>query len=169
MKKLLALTVIVVLISCGKKKSETANASVEAEKKPAVTKVGEALATRYFEVTVNEVSLADEIDTGNRFSSKAASEGNKFLVINATFKNTDEESRTITSGSVWINYNGKDYEFDKAEPIMADGWGLIMKRINPLTSVTTNLVYEIPKEITGTAYFQPGRSNKDELIVLGNL
>jgi len=62
----------------------------------------------------------------------------------------------LMDGSVWINYNGKDYEFDKSESIMAEGWGLFLDQINPLISKTTNLVYKIPAEIKGDIYWQPG-------------
>ena len=62
----------------------------------------------------------------------------------------------LMDGSVWINYNGKDYEFDKSESIMAEGWGLVLDQINPLISKTTNLVYKIPAEIKGDIYWQPG-------------
>ena len=75
----------------------------------------------------------------------------------------------LTDGSVWVNYNGKDYEFDKSETIMAEGYGLLLDQINPLTSKTTNLVYKIPAEVKGEAYWQPGRASDDERILLGKL
>lgn len=75
----------------------------------------------------------------------------------------------IMDGSVWINYNGKDYEFDKSETLMIEGWGTMLDQINPLTSKTTNLVYKIPAEITGTALWNPGRSDKDQVINLGEI
>ena len=92
-----------------------------------------------------------------------------YLIINASFKNTDKESRMLMDGSVWINYNGKNYEFDKAETVMLEGWGLLLDQINPLTTKTTNLVYKMPAEIKGNAYWQPGRANRDKKILLGNL
>lgn len=42
-------------------------------------------------------------------------------------------------------------------------------RPNPLTSKTTNIVYKIPAEIKGAAYYRPGRSSKKDLIELGNI
>lgn len=132
-------------------------------------KVGEILKTDYFDITVNKVGLNNSVDTGNEFSDLKPESGINYLVINATFKNTDRESRMLVDGSVWINYNGKDYEFDKSEPIMLEGWGLLLEQINPLTSKTTNLVYKIPTEVKGDAYWQPGRSDDDERIYLGTL
>ena len=120
-------------------------------------------------ITVNKVSLEDRVNTGNEFADLKPEQGNLYLIINASFKNTDNESRMLMDGSVWINYNGKNYEFDKAETVMLEGWGLLLDQINPLTTKTTNLVYKIPAEIKGNAYWQPGRADSDQKILLGNL
>ena len=103
--------------------------------------IGEVLHTDYFDITVNKVSLEDRVNTGNEFADLKPEQGNLYLIINASFKNTDKESRMLMDGSVWINYNGKDYEFDKSETVMLEGWGLLLDQINPLTTKTTNLVY----------------------------
>ena len=93
-----------------------------------------------------------------------------FLILNVSFKNTDNESRTLVgAGTIWINYNGKEYEYDKDETILLEGWSMILEKHNPLTTKTTNLVFKIPSEIRGPAYYQPGRSSKNERIFLGNL
>lgn len=132
-------------------------------------RVGEVLHTDYFDITVNKVSLENRVSTGNQFADLKPEAGHKYLIINASFKNVDTESRMLLEGSVWINYNGKNYEFDKSETIMLEGWGLMLEQINPLTSKTTNLVYKIPDEVKGDAYWQPGRADSDERILLGNI
>lgn len=137
--------------------------------KPNSVGIGETLRTDYFDITVNKVSLEDRVNTGNEFADLKPEQGNLYLIINASFKNTDKESRMLLDGSVWINYNGKDYEFDQAETVMLEGWGLLLDQINPLTRKTTNLVYKIPAEIKGKAYWQPGRADSDQKILLGNL
>ncbi len=63
----------------------------------------------------------------------------------------------------------KDYEFDKSETVMAEGFGLFLDQINPLTSKTTKLVYKLPAEIKGPAYYEPGRASDNESIYLGDL
>lgn len=131
--------------------------------------IGQTLKTDYFEVTISKAGLTNKINTGNEFSDVAAEQGNQFLVMTTTFKNIDNESRMIADGSVFINYNGKDYEFDKSETIMAEGFGLFLDQINPLTSKTTKLVYKLPLEIKGPAYYKPGRASDDEKIFLGDL
>jgi hypothetical protein len=152
--------------------NSSSSSSEQTEQKTEAPKgvgVGETLHTDYFDITVNKVSLEDRVNTGNEFADLKPEQGNMYLIINATFKNTDKESRMLMDGSVWINYNGKDYEFDKSETVMLEGWGLLLDQINPLTSKTTNLVYKIPAEIKGNAYWQPGRADNDQKILLGNL
>jgi hypothetical protein len=131
--------------------------------------VGEVLKTDYFDIIVNKVRLEESVNTGNEFANLKSEQGNMYLIINASFKNTDTESRMLSEGSVFINYNGKNYEFDKSESIMLEGWGLFLDQLNPLTTKTTNLVYKIPAEIKGDAFWQPGRADSDQKILLGNL
>ncbi|MDC6353439.1 MULTISPECIES: DUF4352 domain-containing protein [Robiginitalea] len=149
--------------------SSSSSNSVSSDNSVTTKQVGETLSTQYFDVTINKVSLQDRVSTGNQFADLKKEEGNQYLVLNTTFKNTDDESRMIMDGEVLINYNGKEYLFDKSETVMLEGWGLMLDQINPLTSKTTNLVYKIPSEITGPAYYRPGRSNSDDLIVIGNI
>jgi len=152
--------------------SASSSSSETTEKKasePTGVGVGQVLQTDYFAIKVNEVSLQDRVNTGNQFADLKPEPDNMYLIINASFKNTDNESRMLMDGSVWINYNGKDYEFDKSETVMLEGWGLLLDQINPLTTKTTNLVYKIPAEIKGPAYWQPGRAKKSQRIFLGNL
>lgn len=131
--------------------------------------MGQILHTSYFDIVVNRIGLQSSVNTGNEFADLPPENGIKYLIINATFKNTDNESRILFDGSVWINYNNKEYEYDKSETVMAEGWGLFLDQINPLTTKNTNLVYKLPNEIKGAAYWQPGRASSDEKIFLGNL
>jgi len=175
---ILGLIVTLISASCNKPQETPllqgeAQADSLAEARWAKTHVppglGQALKTRYFEVTVNKVSTGNRVRTGNEVTDLKPEKGTKFLIINATFKNIDNESRLLTDGTVWVTYNGKDYKFDHAESIMANGWGLMLDQINPLMSIKTNLVYKMPTELTGPASFQPGRAGDNERIPLGNL
>ena len=153
-----------------KKSTPTSSiSSATAEAKASYKKVGETLPTEYFEVTVNKVSVQNSVSTGNQFSDLKPESGTRYLIINTTFKNTSNESRMLMDGEVLVNYNGKDYTFDKSETVMAEGFGLLLDQINPLTAKTTNLIYKIPAELKGTAYYKPGRSGSDDLIDLGNI
>lgn len=159
-----AIVIIGVIANMGESKDTVSTSS-----KPTHPTVGQALKTDYFEVTVNKVDVVSALNTGNELTDLKADDGSKLLVFNVTFKNVDGESRMIIDGQVHINYQGKDYNFDRSESVLADGYGLFMDQINPLTTKSTNLVYRLPKEITGTAYYIPGRADSDEKIVLGEI
>jgi hypothetical protein len=131
--------------------------------------INQVLHTNYFDVTVNDVKVVSSVNTGNEFVNLPHEKGMGYLIVNTTFKNTDTESRMLTDGSVFINYNGKEYKFDKTETIMLEGWGASLKQINPLTSITTNLVYKIPAEIRGVMHYLPGRSDNDVRIYIGEI
>ena len=114
--------------------------TVTSEQKVNYKKVGETLPTEYFDVTVNKVSIENSVNTGNQFADLKPEAGIHYLIINTSFKNNSNESRMLIDGEVLINYNGKDYKFDKSETVMLEGWGLMLDQINPLTTKTTNLV-----------------------------
>jgi len=150
-------------------KKTSDNSSTTETKKESLPTIGQELQTDYFLVTLNKVETKNKVSTGNEFADLKAEQGNKYLIINVTFKNTDKESRMLMEGTVYIDYNGTRYEFDKSETLLVEGWGLMLDQINPLTSKTTNLVYKIPAEITGEAYWNPGRSDKDQMFYLGTV
>lgn len=128
--------------------------------------IGETVKDTYFDVTVNGAEIVKSKKI-NSFESLKAEPDIKYLIINITFKNTDKESRMVTDGSVIVNYDGKNYEFDKTETVMDDGWGLFLDQLNPLTKKTTNLVYRLPAEIKGNAIYKTGRGNaKIELGII---
>ncbi|AZA51550.1 DUF4352 domain-containing protein [Chryseobacterium sp. G0201] len=149
--------------------SDTSTATVSGEAKANYKKIGETLPTDYFDVTVNKISIENRVNTGNEFADLKPEAGIRYLIINTSFKNNSEESRMLIDGEVLVNYNGKDYTFDKSEPIMLEGWRLMLDQINPLTTKTTNLVYKIPAELKGKAYYKPGRSGSNDLIDLGTI
>lgn len=115
------------------------------------------------------MQVVSSLNTGSELTDIKADDGSKLPVFNVTFKNVDGESWMITDGEVHINYNGKDYNFDRSETVLAEGYGLFMDQINPLTTKSTNLIYRLPKDITGTGYYIPGRADSDEKIVLGEI
>ncbi len=144
--------------------SNESSSESSTKKSSKLVAIQEVLKTDYFDITANSVELFYNVNTGNPYASLPKEAGNIYLVINATFKNIDTESRMIMDGSVFINYNGKEYEFDKTESIMAEGWGTMLDQINPLTSKTTNLVWKIPEEINGTVIWKPGRASSGQGI-----
>jgi hypothetical protein len=129
--------------------------------------LNDVLHTDYFEIIAKNVALQDEVKTTNQFADLKKENGNQYLIFEIEFKNIDNESRMLTAGSLFINYNGKEYEYDKVETIIAKGWEPLLEQVNPLTTSTKVLVYKIPKEIKGKIYWKPGRT--DKRIYLGSI
>lgn len=132
-----------------------------------VSQIGRPIRGKYFEVTVHDVLLKSSIETGNPYSSKTAPNGTRYAVLEATFKNIDNESRMIDPGELLIEYQGQQLRFDKTETILAEGWNVALQQINPLTSYSSKVVFAIPTEAYGPVYYKLGRS--EEIIYLGEL
>jgi len=169
-----ALFGLTTLSSCGgnsqtKNTVESTVAETKEESKSNDIGIGQVLKTDYFEITVNKVETAKKVNTGNQYLDLKQEAGSKYLILDVSIKNIDSESRMLTSGSVFIQYNGKNYEFDKDETVLADGWGLLLDQINPLLTKKTKLVYKIPEEISGVGRWNPGRTNSDDIISLGEI
>lgn len=123
----------------------------------------------YFEVSANKAYATNKVGTGNQFAEPKQWEGSRFFVVNASFKNLDTESRLPVGGSLFIHYNGKDYEFDTVEPIMLEGYNIWFKSINPLITMKTKIVYRIPNEVSGEVFWKPGRNPNDTRLWVGKV
>jgi len=133
-------------------------------------KIGEVLKTQYFDVTVNKASINDLIDLKKEYLNVKAGKGSTFLILNVTIKNTDSKARSMyTDGTLWINYYGKDYSFENAEIVIADGWNYMADEIDPLKSKTTNIAFKIPGSIRGDTYFQPCSTEDEKRIYIGKI
>ncbi|WP_454866624.1 hypothetical protein [Pseudomonas umsongensis] len=121
----------------------------------------------YFNVSADSAYYGKSVNTGNQFAEPKKWDGSRFFVIRASFKNLDTESRLPVEGSLFINYNGKDYEFDSVEPIMLEGYNIWFKKVNPLITMKTKIVYRIPNEIHGEVFWRPGRNPSDTKLWLG--
>jgi hypothetical protein len=70
-------------------------------------------------------------------------------------------------GSLFMNIEGRMYEFDNTETVMASGWGLFFDQLNPFTSKTTKIVYMIPRDVKADVYWVPGRNPQKVMFYCG--
>lgn len=133
---------------------------------PKASSVGEKVSAGYFDVTVNSVQKVPCVGS-NQFSQKCAGEGNEFLVLDVSLKNTDTEGRMFTDGSIFVTYKGKELEFDDTETILENGY-LTLETLNPLTSTRGKIVYKVPAGLDAALYWNPGRSDVRILIAEGS-
>jgi len=74
----------------GDSQAKIESETIEPESYPTV---GDKINTDYFEISLNKAWVVSKVKTGNLFSDVGPEAGNKFLIINITFKNIDSESR----------------------------------------------------------------------------
>lgn len=123
----------------------------------------------HFQVSAKKSYATIKVGTGNQYAEPKQWEGSRFFIVNASFKNLDTESRLPVGGSLFINYNGKDYEFDAVEPIVLQGYNIWFRSINPLITMKTKIVYRIPNEVSGEVFWRPGRNPTDTRLWLGTV
>lgn len=123
----------------------------------------------FFEIYVDSCFQTTRVNTGNVHSEPKQWKDSKFLVVEATFKNIDVESRLPVEGSAYINISGKEYKFDQSEHILQEGYGIFFNRLNPLVSMTTKIVYRIPENIHGEVFWEPGRNTEKIRLWCGSI
>lgn len=147
-----------------KKYDDTDWAVKNGEQSNLTPSIGNQLTNMYFEINLHDAKVVDKVNTGNQFTNLPREDGNQYLIIDASFKNIDKESRMVIDGKLIID----EYEFDQSETILLEGWGT-HEQINPLVTKRTNIVYKIPSNIKGVVYWVPGRSYKNQKFILFGL
>lgn len=146
--------------SSAAKTDTVSSESKPAEEKNELPKVGDKVKSSEFEVTLKSYKIQKSVNTGNPFVKLEPEEGNKFLILDVNYKNIDNESRMIGGeGKVFVDVNGKEFEYDKSETVLLDGWGVLLDQLNPLTQKNTKLVFKIPDELKGKIYWEPARGS----------
>lgn len=173
-KLLVGFAVLIVLVAISRAGKSKGSSDAGKSEAPAQTTdqekpvgLGDALHTEYFDVTIKKAYETQQLETGNQFTDKVATSGQKFVVLEAIFKNTDNESRVITDGKLILVKDGKEYAMEKSEDIMVEGWGIMLKNINPLSALNTNIVYQIPDDFKGSIYYEPARGNGKRINIVG--
>ncbi|MCY1355849.1 hypothetical protein D9M69_422860 [compost metagenome] len=118
----------------------------------------------YFDVKINTCNVSDLPITGNKYTEPKHWAGSRFVVIDATFKNQDQEGRLPSEGSLIINHEGRELRYDSTEAIMQEGYGIYFKSVNPLITMPTKIVYRIPDEVSGEVSWEPGRNSEGKRL-----
>lgn len=113
----------------------------------------------YFDVSVKSCIVASTVGTKYQISEPEKWDGSQFVVVDARFRNMDKEGRLPFEGSLIIKApNGDEFKYDNSETIMAKGYGIYFKSVNPLVTMPTKIVYRIPSDIEGEILWEPGRN-----------
>lgn len=112
----------------------------------------------YFDVAIKSCSVTNGPVTGNSYTEPDDWPDSRFVVIDADFKNLDQEGRLPSEGSLIIKHNGRELRYDSTESILQEGYGIYFKSVNPLITMPTKIVYRIPNEVSGEVSWEPGRN-----------
>lgn len=164
---------IFTIVACGcgnsnnQKKSFFSDPDNQALKQ--TVEIGEILTTDIFEIITKKIEIFDSIKTSAPNSNLIYDKGIKYITIDAEFKNIDKENQIPSEGNIWIYDKSVIYVIDEIEEIKYEGKELPTEQIKPQTQKRIKLVYSIPAEINGTAYWIPEKRNFDLRIHLGEL
>lgn len=130
-------------------KKTTPETTSEPDKKN-ILKFGETITFNDFEITVNSAEIKDKIQN-SQYTEFNPSEGNIYIVVNATVKNIGSDAAKFLSVvslkkdiSTKLTYN--DYEF-KSTNLLAYSEDLHDTFLNPLSSKTGEIVFEVSADI----------------------
>jgi hypothetical protein len=119
----------------------------------------------HFDISVEGCKVSSVVGTKSQYSEPDKWEGSQFVVIDTRFRNMDKEGRLPFEGSLIIKTpNGDELKYDTTETIMAKGYGIYFKSVNPLVTMPTKIVYRIPNDIVGEILWQPGRNSEGKRL-----
>jgi hypothetical protein len=134
-----------------------------------ITTVGNVLHTPTLDITVKRAYVDTAISSGNSLYDYQSKPDTKFIIIKTALKNTGTTNTSLDDGQLVVLYNGKEYKFEKSEPINTEGWVASYYNIVPLSSREVSIAFEVPREINGDFKWIPGNGTDDMAISLGKL
>lgn len=142
--------------------------SRKANNKLRIAERWEILCTDTFEVYakgITDAPLSFNIDRWHKFEEDA---GNRYLILNITFTNKKSFNSEAPIGPLMIVVNGSNFYynsiyFKEQNPTY---WCKFNLPLSPLAPSTINLVYKVPRIISGELFYFP---NEHSCIRLGNI
>lgn len=126
--------------------------------------MGEKIPGEYFEVTVNNFEMQENIVT--LYEAEAAGEGMLFAALHLTVTCIDKESRFYHPGGLMIHLeDGSQIMYDNAELFF--GLESVNQQLNPYTTAKGFIVYKIPERFKNEKItWMPGRSFSNTHVLL---
>lgn len=101
-------------------------------------------------VKLNNLTITVEGSEERTYLEGADETQGKIVLVQVTVQNDDNEARTIDDSMFQITAGGKTYEADTTLSRYAnDGSSLFFDKINPGLSLTANIAYEVPENLSG--------------------
>ena len=116
---------------------------VNNETAPSLYVVGETVSSSQFAITLHDFEFVNQLEV-NIFSQLEPVEDWFYVILDATWENTGNESQTIFSpGGIVFAWEGENFVIDSPEIVLAEGWGFF-ERIAPFQKYRTKVVFSVP-------------------------
>ena len=100
-------------------------------------------------VKLNNLTITVEGSEERTYLEDADETQGKIVLVQVTVQNDDNEARTIDDSMFQLTAGGKTYEADTTLSRYAnDGSSLFFDKINPGLSLTANIAYEVPQNLS---------------------
>ena len=122
--------------------SRTANANT-AESAQVMHLAGETVSSSRFAVTLHDFEFVNGLEI-NTFAGLEPIEGSFYVILDATWENIDNETRSIlSSGDIVFDWEGQRFVVDSSEIVFADGWGFL-ETLAPFQKHRTRVAFSVP-------------------------
>lgn len=133
---------------------------------PAYVDIDKGQRAGYFNVWVTDWLVVKDWYI-NEYTSIESRPDTRFVLVQVIYENADNEGRTIFSeGKLIVNEEGQELQYDKVEPVIADGYNVFMEPLNPRVRFDGIFVFPIPSSLNGDIFWQPDGGQR---FKLGNL
>ncbi len=150
---LVCAAMVMVMVSCQPRSNsgiETFGAVSGSTAHPAA---GEGL-----DAAVNNARVTDHIATST-LESKDAGQGNTFVVLDVSVRNTDAQPQVFSEGKLVDVTASHERAFATPVTMLTDDF-LSLQVIPPNGRVRGKIAYEVPENMTGALYWIPGNGSK---------
>lgn len=104
---------------------------------------GETVSSSRFAVTLHGFEFVNGLEI-NTFAGLEPVEGSFYVILDATWENIDDETRSIlSSGDIIFDWEGQRFTVDSSEIVFADGWGFL-ETLAPFQKHRTRVAFSVP-------------------------
>jgi hypothetical protein len=130
----------------------------------AAQRPGEAAPAKPLQIALDRAHFADRIDVSG-VDAKQPATGNRFVVLDVDVRNTDTQPRVFSEGKLVAVDEQRERTFATPVNIFADGY-LQLQVLQPSARARGRIVYEVPDDLKGVLYWQPGEGGERILLHL---
>ncbi len=122
--------------------------------------IGEIIKTKSFEVKAFGVDTLLSIVGDNQVVVFAENKKDKYVTVDAEYKNILTVPAQIADGELSIKSDNKEEKFDKMLVVLATGFGSSLETVVPGGKRRAKMIYKVPRHLVGTASWKADSTSK---------